>query len=260
MTKIAFNPNVNGTGTFTIAAPNSNTDRTFTLPDASGTVLTSAGGTITNPLTVNLNSGQVIFETQDANNYARFTQSSGSAQLGLFRTGAPSGGMYIGGDGDQFSVWSSSFVRQLNVSQSGRVTMPNQPAFAARYNGVSTSIGGSNGNGTMIYGNAQINIGNHYNPSTGIFTAPITGLYWFHWTGIKSDSTGNMDSFVSRLDLTHTGTGVPVQLRLDSGQPYDIAGISAIIRLNTNDTARITKSDNGGVHQGWATFSGFLIG
>ena len=40
MTKIAISPNVSGTGTFTIAAPNSNDDRTFTLPDATGEVLT----------------------------------------------------------------------------------------------------------------------------------------------------------------------------------------------------------------------------
>ena len=40
MTKIAISPNVSGTVTFTIAAPDSNTDRTFTLPDAGGEVLT----------------------------------------------------------------------------------------------------------------------------------------------------------------------------------------------------------------------------
>lgn len=42
MTKIAISPNPNGTGTFTIAAPNSNIDRTLTLPDAVGEVLTDA--------------------------------------------------------------------------------------------------------------------------------------------------------------------------------------------------------------------------
>ena len=40
MTKIAISPNVSGSGVFTIAAPNSNDDRTFTLPDATGEVLT----------------------------------------------------------------------------------------------------------------------------------------------------------------------------------------------------------------------------
>jgi len=42
MSKIALTPNASGSGTFTIAAPNSDTDRTLTLPDEAGTVLTSA--------------------------------------------------------------------------------------------------------------------------------------------------------------------------------------------------------------------------
>jgi hypothetical protein len=42
MTKIAIVPNAAGSGVFTIAAPNSNTDRTLTLPDAAGEVLTDA--------------------------------------------------------------------------------------------------------------------------------------------------------------------------------------------------------------------------
>lgn len=43
MSKVAIQGNASGTGTFTIAAPNSNTDRTLTLPDEAGTVLTSGG-------------------------------------------------------------------------------------------------------------------------------------------------------------------------------------------------------------------------
>lgn len=42
MSKLAITGNDSGSGTFTIAAPNSNTDRTLTLPDEAGTVLTSA--------------------------------------------------------------------------------------------------------------------------------------------------------------------------------------------------------------------------
>ena len=40
MSKIALEPNASGTGTFTIASPNSNTSRTLTLPDADGALLT----------------------------------------------------------------------------------------------------------------------------------------------------------------------------------------------------------------------------
>jgi hypothetical protein len=42
MSRIALSGNLSGTGTFTIASPDSSTDRTLTLPDNSGTVLTSA--------------------------------------------------------------------------------------------------------------------------------------------------------------------------------------------------------------------------
>lgn len=41
MSKISLTPNASGTGNFTIASPNSNTDRTLTLPDNTGTILTS---------------------------------------------------------------------------------------------------------------------------------------------------------------------------------------------------------------------------
>jgi len=42
MSKVAIKGNASGTGTFTLEAPNSNTDRTLVLPDEAGTVLTSA--------------------------------------------------------------------------------------------------------------------------------------------------------------------------------------------------------------------------
>ena len=38
MSKIALTPNASGTGIFTVASPNSSTDRTLTLPDETGTV------------------------------------------------------------------------------------------------------------------------------------------------------------------------------------------------------------------------------
>jgi len=40
MSKISLKPNDSGTGTFTLESPNSNTNRTLTLPDEAGTVAT----------------------------------------------------------------------------------------------------------------------------------------------------------------------------------------------------------------------------
>jgi hypothetical protein len=72
MSKIALSGNPSGSGTLTIASPNTNTDRTLTLPDTSATLLTDAGGTLTGGLTMggalNLGStGQITFPaTQNA--------------------------------------------------------------------------------------------------------------------------------------------------------------------------------------------------
>jgi uncharacterized protein (AIM24 family) len=41
MSKVAITGNASGTGTFTIASPNSNSDRTLNLPDAAGTIQVS---------------------------------------------------------------------------------------------------------------------------------------------------------------------------------------------------------------------------
>jgi len=49
VSQVKIQGNASGTGAFTIAAPNSNTDRTLTLPDATGTsVLDTASQTLTN--------------------------------------------------------------------------------------------------------------------------------------------------------------------------------------------------------------------
>jgi len=41
MSNVAITGNASGTGVFTVASPNSNTDRVLTLPDETGTVLTT---------------------------------------------------------------------------------------------------------------------------------------------------------------------------------------------------------------------------
>jgi microcystin-dependent protein len=47
MSKISLSGNPSGTGTFTIASPNSNTNRTLNLPDTSGTVVVSGSSELT---------------------------------------------------------------------------------------------------------------------------------------------------------------------------------------------------------------------
>jgi hypothetical protein len=46
MSNVKIQGNASGTGTLTIAAPNTNTDRTLTLPDAAGEIVTASGGVL----------------------------------------------------------------------------------------------------------------------------------------------------------------------------------------------------------------------
>jgi hypothetical protein len=46
MSKVSLAGNASGTGIFTIASPNSNTDRTLTLPDNTGTLVTNTSGSV----------------------------------------------------------------------------------------------------------------------------------------------------------------------------------------------------------------------
>ena len=51
MSKIALTPNASGTGTFTLASPNSSTSRTLTLPDTTGELLNDASSLASGKLT-----------------------------------------------------------------------------------------------------------------------------------------------------------------------------------------------------------------
>ena len=60
MSLVKVQGNASGTGIFTIASPNGNTDRTLTLPDNTGTILAgtasaSTTNTVTNKIAVTIN-------------------------------------------------------------------------------------------------------------------------------------------------------------------------------------------------------------
>lgn len=91
MSKVALSGNASGTGTFTIASPNSNTDRTLTLPDQTGTILTGSGAigvnasAPTNSLAVDA-SGNLLMgiSTNPDNNRLQVKRDSANAAVGVY--------------------------------------------------------------------------------------------------------------------------------------------------------------------------------
>lgn len=106
MSSIKLSPNASGTGEFTISAPNSNTNRTLSLPDQTGTVLTNAG-----PFTANA-SASAGAVTIDASNNVGIGTSSPGARLQV--TGSVSNAVAVFDKGGA----NQAYTQLKNSSQS----------------------------------------------------------------------------------------------------------------------------------------------
>ena len=109
---------------------------TFDLKAVNGTFsgdVTAVDGTFSGDLTAtnfDFTDGGSAFTSGDANAYARFTHTNGSAQVGLFRAGGSAGGMYIGGDSSGLRIFNSGFSEKMRVLQGGGITFNGDTAAA----------------------------------------------------------------------------------------------------------------------------------
>jgi hypothetical protein len=226
----------------------------ITYPDGSVNTtrsVSAAGDTINGRLVVNTSG--VGFDTFDANGYARISRSSGSAQLGLFRTSDSVGGFYLGGDSSDFRVYNSSFAPVILADQTGRVRMPYQPTFEMWGSG---AFAPANTYVTITYSQTYVNIGSHMNASTGIFTAPVVGTYQFHGRFEYDGSTADIG--VLHLNIN----GADTHQFLEYNNRYGGPSFSINVTLSANDTVRLrTYGSNGLTGTSYShRFGGRLLG
>lgn len=152
----------------------------------------------------------------------------------------------------------SPFDNKLEVDATGRVLMPNQPAFDVAYSG--TGYGTAT---VVIFDTQYVNVGGYYSTSTGRFTAPIAGSYLFYTTHIKNGTAGTVTR--RRFDKNGSiavGGSSGRHLRLDEAGNYGDNGVTqAIIYLQIGDYITVNQfagSSYGTVE--YDIFGGFLIG
>jgi hypothetical protein len=196
--------------------------------------------------------------------------ASGSVGIG---TASPSGvltvtdgsnGLIVGQSTDNFHAanahrfYSPAYAAEhMRIDSSGRVTMPYQPSF-----GVYTTTGQTVGN-TIQFNGTSFNIGNHFNTSTGIFTAPVAGRYWFFWHLLTDRSTNAGEGYVDlyKNGGYHYRNYEPKENSINQHQEFK-GGL--IVDMATNDTVYLvyTAAVSGNIVGSLqhCTFSGFLIG
>jgi hypothetical protein len=117
MSSIKLESNASGTGIFTIASPNSNTNRTLTLPNNTGTILTSAtttgfpAGSVIQVVSATYSTSTSITSTSYTDTGLSVTITPTSASSKILVLGFLSGRMYAGTNGDTkfyFSILRAS--------------------------------------------------------------------------------------------------------------------------------------------------------
>ena len=142
------------------------------------------------------------------------------------------------------NINKESYDSIIFVDESTRI------AFTA---GVSSSSTTWN-SGTLVFPNVITNVGNGYNPSDGVFTAPRAGLYVFF---VNIQSYTNEDYVYILLNGSKK---VQAHAETDNSGSYQAGPNVSVLNLQTGDRVWVAYGAGTGYTGNMATtFSGFKI-
>ena len=114
---------------------------------------------------------------------------------------------------------------------------------------------------TLVYDKVDINVGNHYDNTTGIFTVPQTGIYEFGYTAIGNNTSTTYryrlaKDGVTNFDTQHGGAGYYTH-RMDlagTGTEYATnSEYSPYVSLTAGDKMSVMIYVDSGTLTGYAT-------
>nr|XP_046181056.1 collagen alpha-2(VIII) chain-like isoform X2 [Oncorhynchus gorbuscha] len=119
-------------------------------------------------------------------------------------------------------------------------------------------VGPFNSITTLVYRRVITNIGKAYNPNTGVFTAPVRGLYYIRFTAMGLKGPPSIDAHIYHNDksvmFNHQNNDNGRNRFLSNALTLELeAGDVVYMRLPVNQELYDEKSSN------YSTFSGFLL-
>ena len=160
--------------------------------------------------------------------------------------------------------FGTNSATNLKIHSGGSVTMDKQPVFICKFYGFESG-NGQHVNPASNYQTPAINIGSHFNSSTGVFTAPVAGTYIFSGSVLSANN-----NVVVRIYFEKNGSVVlnnQHEARTTEGHSsYDKQMCHAIFTLAANDTVELviyqdsTNTFYATNAHGYNSFSGYLIG
>jgi hypothetical protein len=133
-----------------------------------------------------------------------------------------------------------TFGVPVSVDSAGRVTMPYQPVAA-----VSRETSTWSTLDTIVWNAVYLNVGSHYNASTGVFTCPVAGHYLVSIMTM-SGSQSTMDIELRKNGAT-TQQLVPYQT--DTGALHNQVSGMTVVNCAANDTLAF-KLNSGSIYAG----------
>ncbi|WP_288076465.1 hypothetical protein [Pseudomonas sp.] len=129
----------------------------------------------------------------------------------------------------------------LNSYPSGAITLPYQPSFRVHKSSAQTTT-----TGAIVFNSVYHNTGNHYNASTGLFTAPVAGSYLFTSWGVPYNTSSiNLAFFVNGggagIWVNNGGAGADLSVsfstvvKLNAGDSFAVALIGGSLRQSNGD-------------------------
>ena len=110
-----------------------------------------------------------------------------------FTAGTSTSGAAIASQGKALNsadllFYAGGNTERMRIDSSGRFTLGYQPRFLAQRSSNQTNYVGSTQSQAVLYDSAVQNVGNHFNTSTGKFTAPVAGMYAFQASVYSNNS------------------------------------------------------------------------